>query len=114
MTDIELIEEGLVWLSDHIEFRDETELPSKGAHSYAVRYANNQSRIIRRILDYVETQEDGVVIVLRKLLELDIAPHVQDIALIAATNHKGIEEFEQYEQLLIGQVIFGKGTRWKI
>src|SRR3990167_9776015 len=110
MNDIDLIEQGLKWLSENIEMRDKDANKSKGD---AELYANRQIRVIRRILDYVETQEDGVVIVLRTLLELDLVPHVKDIALIAATNHKGIEKFEQYEQLLIGQVIFGKGTRWK-
>jgi hypothetical protein len=111
VNDVELIAEGLIWLSDNIGNRDNTEEPIK-SNSYAVRYANTQLRVVRRILDYVASQEDVVVIVCRKLLELELHPDIKDLAMIALCGKRPIESFSKYENLLIGKVIFGEGSKW--
>ena len=108
--EIQLICDGLFWLSDNIEDRDNVE---KGKDSRAVKYSNTEMRILHRIKDFVESEEDGLVILLRNLLEWELHQDILDVAVLAATIPGGkegalkpIEEFTSYEQNLIFKLTF--------
>lgn len=107
--DLILIKEGLVWLSDNIQFRAGKE---KEDQKQANIYATKQLRVVRRILDFVETQDDAVVILIRELLELELHEDVKDLAMISVMGKREISTFSRYEQSLITKAIFGKGSRW--
>ena len=109
MNDVDLITQGLKWLSDNIEMRN-GEL--KETQQDASIYAERQLRVIRRILDYVEDQEDARVILMRKLLELNLHEDIRDISMIAIMGKKPLESFSTYERLLITKNILGEGSRW--
>src|SRR3972149_3842087 len=107
--DIDFIIEGLDWLSKNIKFREGKEKATKEDESI---YSPRQLRVVRRILDFVASQEDAVVILLRKLLELELNEDIKDLATIAILGKKPIEQFDKYQQNLITKVIFGKNSRW--
>lgn len=108
-SDLKLIEDGLLWLSENIEMRAEKE---EATQQDASIYAERQLRVVRRILNFVESQEDAQVILLRKLLELKLHEDIKDLSMIAILGKTPIEEFDRYIQKLITQNIFGEGSRW--
>ena len=108
-TDLDFIIQGLKWLSENLCMREGND---KSTQKDAATYAERQLRVVRRILDYVASQDDAIVMILRKLLEIKLNQNIRDLAMIAIMSKRPIETFSRYEQLLITKNIFGEGSHW--
>lgn len=114
LEDLNLIITGLRWLSENIDWREAEMNKSDGLSS---KYAIRQNRVLSRVKDFVKTQEDGLVILYRTLLELPIHQDVLDITTVAMTIQedgkcKPIEDYGFYERLLLCKLVFGKETHY--
>ena len=111
--DLNAVIGGLRWLSENIDWRDAEMNKTDGLSN---KYAIRQNRIMSRIKAFVETQDDGFIILLRILIELPLLQDILDIAVLTATIRDGIpksiEKFSRYEQLLICKLVFGEGSHW--
>lgn len=90
-SDLELIAEGLIWLSDNISSRDSRESSAKGL-SRAVVYSNTQVRVINRIKQFIFRDRKNLMKFHDLIQELAISHKInQDIWL---------NFFKLYSQLL--------------
>lgn len=55
----ELITIGIKYLSDNIRFRGDDKNSKYGSQDPTVEYSRAQSRVIRRVLDFITTSEDN-------------------------------------------------------
>lgn len=80
-SDEELIKIGLRYLSDNILYRDlDTDLRGRPtAHSPAVEYSNAEMRVIRRVLDFIETSDENLQWLHDTLMEEKYVPAIWEI-----------------------------------
>lgn len=105
--ELNLIKDAIGYLNEMIDFRDDL------VNSRAIKYSTTMCRTINRIKQFLERDPNNFVVLTKFLSQSDFHQDIKETMITAICGNRKIEEFSDYQRLLICRVIYGEEVRIK-